>query len=117
MLNSPHYAKLIDLVNSRPELNIVLITSSPKLKREYNMELLKKAERKVVFKPPVYTLDEFVRYIFDSKSMDGYRFISKDQMEIILYELMKERNRKRPFASIGKYVNKMTFLRSVARSV
>lgn len=117
MLNSPHYAKLIDLVNSRPELNIVLITSSPKLKREYNMELLKKAERKVVFKPPVYTLDEFARYIFDNKSMDGYRFISKDQMEIILYELLKARNRKKPFVSIGKYVNKMTFVRSVARSV
>ena len=95
MLNSPHYLKLLELVNSLPESNIVLITSSPRLKREYNMELLKKAERKVIFRPPVYTLDEFVRYIFDSKSVDGYRFISKDQMEIILYELMKERNRKK----------------------
>ena len=76
MLNSPHYAKLIDMVNSRPELNIVLITSSSRIKREYNMELLKNVERNVIFRTPVYTLDEFVRYIFDSKSSDGYRLIS-----------------------------------------
>jgi len=117
MINSPSYLSIFELINRNFNSNVAVITSSSKFKREYNAYLLEKVGRKILFNPPVRTFDEFVRNIFESKSMDGYKFISNIQTEIILYHIIKETNKNHPFVSIGQYINKMTFIRSIAKSV